>query len=210
MDSMYIFEKLRGILCETGIFGESEDIPEDAVLLGKGGFMDSLAAISFVTQVEDAFGVDIINNDLNLDSMESLDKLADYINSRSPDLEKPETIAAGWHLLADCGGCDPGAMNSTERVRLLIRELAFAAGLTIQREGYHSYTPVGVTGFAIVSESHISVHTWPEYNYAAVDVFSCKTLDKEKILAVLTEKLGCVCECRLIQRNAAAGRRRYI
>jgi len=52
-------------------------------------------------------------------------------------------------------------------------EAANAAGATIIGESFHQFNPVGVTGVVAIAESHLSIHTWPEYGYAAVDVFTC-------------------------------------
>ncbi len=52
-------------------------------------------------------------------------------------------------------------------------------------EAFKQFDPVGVTGFILLEESHISIHTWPEHNYAAVDVFSCKPFDSDLVTNVL-------------------------
>jgi S-adenosylmethionine decarboxylase len=80
--------------------------------------------------------------------------------------------ARGVHLLADLDQCavqpDAGALA------LLLREAARAGGASVVGVHTHEFGPDGgVAGVALLAESHISVHTWPEYSYAAVDVFMC-------------------------------------
>ena len=52
-------------------------------------------------------------------------------------------------------------------------QAAEAAGATIVQSVFHRFSPHGVTGVVVVAESHLSIHTWPEYGYAAVDFFTC-------------------------------------
>ncbi len=69
------------------------------------------------------------------------------------------------------------SLNSVEVVELALREATDACGATLLDVSVHPFSPVGITGVAVVSESHIAIHTWPEYGYAAVDVFTCGNSD---------------------------------
>lgn len=110
-------------------------------------------------------------------------------------------IDIGRHLIIDCGNCAASVLNDTEAVRLLIRRLAEATGTLVLKEEYHRFTPAGVTGFAIVSASHIAAHTWPEYGYLGVDIFSCRAIDEAAVLAALQEySPGITCHCRYLSR----------
>ncbi len=79
----------------------------------------------------------------------------------------------GKHLIVELFECDSEALDSVETVERALVEAAIASGSTIVNRGFHRFKPHGVSGYVLVAESHLSVHTWPEYGYAAVDVFTC-------------------------------------
>ena len=60
-------------------------------------------------------------------------------------------------------------------------------GANIVEECIHKFEPVGITYFAVISTSHFSIHTWPEYRYAAVDIFSCRDDVADGIAQVLKD-----------------------
>jgi S-adenosylmethionine decarboxylase len=74
-------------------------------------------------------------------------------------------------LILELWGCQN--LNSTEIVERALREVVRDCDLTLLDINVYPFTPIGVTGVAVVTESHVMVHTWPEYGYAAVDVFTC-------------------------------------
>ena len=114
-------------------------------------------------------------------------------------------ICVGKHLIIDSYNCDKDAINSVEDVKSLIRELSAAINVTILQEGYQEYTPKGITGFAVVSESHIAVHTWPEYRYVGVDIFSCKPINLDTVLNTLNGRIpGAVYDYRFFDRVSAS------
>jgi S-adenosylmethionine decarboxylase proenzyme len=68
---------------------------------------------------------------------------------------------------------------------------AIDCGAVVLGNSFHHFSPQGVSGVVVIAESHISIHTWPEYGYAAVDVFTCgTTVNPEKAAEVLIERLG--------------------
>lgn len=79
----------------------------------------------------------------------------------------------GLHILIDLSGCDPHQINSKKFWHDTLVGAANVAGMDILHTHFHEFKPQGVTGFLLLSTSHISIHSWPEYNYAACDVFSC-------------------------------------
>ena len=94
--------------------------------------------------------------------------------------------SVGRHLVLELWGCTN--LNSTVAVENALREIVGALHLTLLSLNVHPFSPVGVTGVAIVSESHIVIHTWPELGYAAVDVFTCgDQRNPEDALPVLRE-----------------------
>lgn len=88
-------------------------------------------------------------------------------------------------LFADLYGCDVKILNSEIEIKEIARKVISEIGAEIVEECVHTFEPIGITYFAVITTSHFSVHTWPEYGYAAVDVFSCTEAVTEKI----TEKL---------------------
>ena len=81
--------------------------------------------------------------------------------------------AAGTHVLAELNGCPDYLLNNPEELKNTLVGEAKAAGATIVSAHFHHFSPHGVSGVIIISESHITIHTWPEIGYAALDVFTC-------------------------------------
>ena len=99
--------------------------------------------------------------------------------------------ALGRHLLLELFDCDVEVLNSLEAVKAALVEAARRARATIVDVVFHEFNPFGISGVVVVAESHLSIHTWPEHRYAAVDIFSCGTsLQPEKAAAYLVEQFG--------------------
>jgi len=99
--------------------------------------------------------------------------------------------ALGKHLLLELKDCNEEALNDLGFLRSTLVEAANDCGATVLGESFHPFNPHGVSGVVIIAESHLSVHTWPEYRYAAVDIFTCgDSVQPEKAAKVLIEKLG--------------------
>ena len=81
--------------------------------------------------------------------------------------------ALGRHLLVELFDCDPDVIDSLESVKEALIEAAKRAQATIVDVVFHEFNPFGISGVVVIAESHLSIHTWPEYRYAAVDIFSC-------------------------------------
>ena len=79
----------------------------------------------------------------------------------------------GRHCILELYQCDPERLNDEAFIRTTITSSAKVAGATLIHLVTHSFKPQGVTGLALLAESHISIHTWPESGYAAIDVFTC-------------------------------------
>jgi len=100
--------------------------------------------------------------------------------------------ALGRHLLLELKGCDRELLDDLNFIRGAILGAAEEAGATIVGESFHKFHPMGVTGLVAIAESHICIHTWPEYAYAAADVFSCgEGFDPRKVAEILIDKLHC-------------------
>jgi len=84
---------------------------------------------------------------------------------------KLETL--GRHILIEFYNCNEEILASPELIEKHMNKAAKIANATIVNSVFHHFNPYGVSGAVIISESHLAIHTWPEYGYAAVDVFTC-------------------------------------
>ena len=92
------------------------------------------------------------------------------------NLESSEKVSyenAGRHCILELYECDQAKLNDEAFIRTTITSSVKMAGATLINLITHSFKPQGVTGLALLAESHISIHTWPEIGYAAIDVFTC-------------------------------------
>jgi S-adenosylmethionine decarboxylase proenzyme len=97
----------------------------------------------------------------------------------------------GRHLIAEYTDCTADKLNDAEFLERSLLEAVRRSGATVVNSVFHRYAPQGVSGVVVIAESHMSVHTWPEYNYAAVDFFTCgQTVDPHKANEYLKEMLG--------------------
>lgn len=96
----------------------------------------------------------------------------------------------GRHILAEYSGCDRNLLNDLQTIETILKEAARQSRATIVDTVFHRYNPHGVSGVVVIAESHISIHTWPEYGYAAADFFTCgDQVDPWKACRYLQEKL---------------------
>ncbi|HHU85501.1 MAG: adenosylmethionine decarboxylase [Pelotomaculaceae bacterium] len=79
----------------------------------------------------------------------------------------------GRHVLAEICGCDFDILNDINKVEEIMVNAALEAGAEVRECVFHKFSPQGVSGVVVISESHLAIHTWPELGYAAVDVFTC-------------------------------------
>jgi len=81
----------------------------------------------------------------------------------------------GIHLLGEWYGCpaDTPEFTRADALRTLCLDATASAGLTIVGESFHQFKPQGVTGTVLLAESHLAIHTWPEYGFVTVDVYVC-------------------------------------
>ncbi len=84
-----------------------------------------------------------------------------------------QTDIVGKHCILELYGCDPLKLNDEKFIKIIVMAASEIAGAKLLQMIIHSFEPKGVTGLALLAESHISIHTWPESKYAAVDVFTC-------------------------------------
>ncbi|MDH7498686.1 MAG: adenosylmethionine decarboxylase [Syntrophomonadaceae bacterium] len=79
----------------------------------------------------------------------------------------------GRHILAEISGCSFDILNDMAKVEEIMINAALEAGAEVREYVFHKFSPQGVSGVVVISESHLAIHTWPELGYAAVDVFTC-------------------------------------
>jgi len=98
--------------------------------------------------------------------------------------------ALGRHLVADFFECS-GDLNSPDMIMKALEKACTVSGATIISKTGHHFSPYGVTAVVIIAESHLAIHTWPEFKYAAVDVFTCgTTVDSQAAFLSLKDDFG--------------------
>ena len=98
--------------------------------------------------------------------------------------------ALGNHILVEFMGCDPHIMNDVSSIERDMVDAALKAGATVINSTFHHFSPYGVSGVVVIQESHLAIHTWPEYGYAAVDLFTCGEMDAWISFDYLKEQFG--------------------
>lgn len=81
--------------------------------------------------------------------------------------------ALGQHLILELYGCPQAILDDPQIIESEMTQAVQASGATMIQPFFHQFAPQGVSGVIIISESHFTIHTWPEYGYAALDVFTC-------------------------------------
>lgn len=94
------------------------------------------------------------------------------------ELTTPVIPTLGKHIIVELSGCDQNSINDLEDVQEKMIEAAKQANATIIKSVFHKFSPLGVSGVVVISESHLSIHTWPELGYAAIDIYTCGTNTK--------------------------------
>jgi S-adenosylmethionine decarboxylase len=92
---------------------------------------------------------------------------------------------AGVHLIIDLHGAE--RLDDIEHIEATLRHCVEAAKATLLHIHLHHFQPNGVSGVAVLAESHISIHTWPEAGFAALDVFMCGSANPDACIPVLRE-----------------------
>jgi S-adenosylmethionine decarboxylase len=99
--------------------------------------------------------------------------------------------ALGRHLLLEMKDCKLEVLNDLDFLRECLHYAAEKIGATVVDECFYKFSPHGISGVVIISESHLCIHTWPEYGYAAVDIFTCgDSVEPERAVKPLVERLG--------------------
>ena len=112
--------------------------------------------------------------------------------------------AQGMHMLADLDGVDPGMLRDAGMLERVLKYAAREARATVLFSHFHAFGDGGgVTGVVLLAESHISIHTWPEHGFAAVDIFMCGSANAECALRMIEGGLRpAACVRRTVPRGA--------
>lgn len=84
-------------------------------------------------------------------------------------------IKLGKHFLVEYYKCNTDILDNQVRIQNTLLDAATMCGATVLEYSFHKFSPQGVSGVVVIAESHLSIHTWPEYGYSAVDIFTCGT-----------------------------------
>lgn len=96
----------------------------------------------------------------------------------------------GTHVLMEMFGCDPEMLKDKDKIEKIMNESAVKSRAKVVEVFFHQFKPYGVSGVVVIEESHYTIHTWPEYSYAAIDFFYCsEDVLIEKAIEVLKNAL---------------------
>lgn len=131
--------------------------------------------------------------------------------SMLPDSQPPDHFAkkdgvefAGSHVIIDLW--EASRLDDLMHMESVLREAVDVCGATLLHIHLHHFTPTGISGVAVLAESHISVHTWPERGFAAFDVFMCGDAEPEKAVPLLKAAfLGGRVEVNIVRRGILGG-----
>ncbi|MCR9099915.1 MAG: adenosylmethionine decarboxylase [bacterium] len=91
----------------------------------------------------------------------------------------PVTQALGRHVLLELYQCPVALLKNGDELEGFLKAAAERMGATVVTSNFHQFSPYGISGVVIIQESHLTLHTWPEHRYAAVDIFTCGEIDLE-------------------------------
>ncbi|PPA71606.1 adenosylmethionine decarboxylase [Jeotgalibacillus proteolyticus] len=95
----------------------------------------------------------------------------------------------GRHVIAELWGCDFEKLNSMELIEQVFVDAALKSGAEVREVAFHKFAPQGVSGVVIISESHLTIHSFPEHGYASIDVYTCGDLDPNIAANYIAESL---------------------
>ena len=105
-------------------------------------------------------------------------------------MEDTQLKALGRQIMVEFFDCDRELLNDERFIGEVMKEAAVRCGATIVETVFHTFNPHGISGVVVIAESHLTIHTWPEYGYAAVDLFTCgEEINPEIAFDFLEEKL---------------------
>ena len=100
-------------------------------------------------------------------------------------LNLKNTRALGRHILLELHDCPKDLLKHPADSEQILLRAAEAMKATVVCSQFHAFSPYGVSGVVIIQESHLTIHTWPEHAYAAVDIFTCGDIDLDSGVTLL-------------------------
>ena len=98
-------------------------------------------------------------------------------------------MVVGKHAVIDIYDCKVN-IDDLDIIKNILLESAKEAALHVVDIVFHKFEPIGISGVVVLAESHIAIHTWPEYNFVAADAFTCGTkMDPKEVLSIIAKKL---------------------
>ncbi|HWO75514.1 MAG TPA: adenosylmethionine decarboxylase [Bacillus sp. (in: firmicutes)] len=96
----------------------------------------------------------------------------------------------GRHVISELWGCDFEKLNDVVQIEKIFVDAALKSGAEVREVAFHKFAPQGVSGVVIISESHLTIHSFPEHGYASIDVYTCGDLDPNIAADYIAESLG--------------------
>ena len=96
----------------------------------------------------------------------------------------------GRHVISELWGCDFEKLNNLVEIEQIFVDAALRSGAEIREVAFHKFAPQGVSGVVIISESHLTIHSFPEHGYASIDVYTCGDMDPNIAANYIAEALG--------------------
>jgi S-adenosylmethionine decarboxylase len=97
----------------------------------------------------------------------------------------------GRHVIAELWGCNADKLNDLHGIERIMVNAALEAGAEVREVAFHKFAPQGVSGVVIISESHLTIHSFPEHGYASIDVYTCgERIDPNVACDYITRSLG--------------------
>ncbi|MDY6935640.1 MAG: adenosylmethionine decarboxylase [Spirochaetota bacterium] len=95
----------------------------------------------------------------------------------------------GTHVIAELFNCNESYINNSKKVEEVMLIAANLSMANVVKHYFHKFSPYGVSGVVVIAESHFTIHTWPEYGYVAVDIFTCGEFDYQSALDYIKREL---------------------
>jgi len=94
-------------------------------------------------------------------------------------------------MLLELYECPLEILDNKDKVEQILVDVVKQAGARLISTSFHQFSPYGISGVVVIAESHITIHTWPEHKYAAIDVFTCdEKIDYDLVESVIVEKFN--------------------
>jgi S-adenosylmethionine decarboxylase len=183
--------------------------PDTPLLSGPLG-LRSVDGARLLNRISERFAVDVASEDMALESLENLDTLVTFVAARyddpgiaqrsadategtgtatsgDPDTADPTNLAS---FAIDLWVRDPQVLTDGARLVAIMRRAAERGHAVVLAECAHAFPNGAVTAVLVLSQSHLSVHTWPELSAANFDLLTCGRLNGERMIASLQEELN--------------------